>query len=50
MAGRTIRERFGVTDEQLDSWEIDTSHGVFHGELRGGVVAGRPLMFGGQSG
>ncbi len=48
MAEQTIRELFGVTDEQLDSWEKDASSGVFHGEPRGGVVAGRPLMFGEQ--
>ena len=41
-----IEERFGITSEQLDKWERDVENGIFHGEPRGEVVRGRPLMFG----
>ena len=37
--------KFGVTDEQLNAWETDASHGVLHGEPRGEVVMGRPREF-----
>lgn len=46
MNGNDIRKKFGVTDEQLDAWEKDAAQGIFHGEPRGDVVVGRPLMFG----
>lgn len=41
-----VRARFGVTEEQLDAWERDASEGIFHGEPRGGVVMGRPTLYG----
>lgn len=46
MSDSTVLEQFGVTDEQLDAWEEDAAQGIFHGEPRGEVVVGRPLMFG----
>lgn len=41
-----MREKFGVTAEQLDAWEADASCGIFQGEPRGEIAVGRPLMFG----
>lgn len=46
MTTKEIEEKFGVTEEQLDAWEKDASEGVLHGEPRGEVLVGRPLMFG----
>ena len=44
MEERETLERFGVTEEQLDSWEADASEGVFHGAPRGEVTMGRPRI------
>ena len=46
MSAREIEERFGITADQLDAWEKDASEGILHGEPRGEVVVGRPLLFG----
>ena len=46
MTAREIEEKFGITEEQLDTWEKDASEGILQGEPRGEVVIGRPLMFG----
>ena len=40
---REILDRFGVTEEQLESLEADAAQGVFHGEIRK-VVMGRPRL------
>lgn len=46
MNDKDMLEEFGVTDEQLEAWEADAAKGIFHGEPRGEVVVGRPLLFG----
>jgi len=46
MTSREIEERFGIASEQLDEWEQDASRGTLHGEPRGEVLVGRPLLFG----
>lgn len=46
MSDRELQERFGLSSQKLAAWEADASRGVFHGEPRGEVVAGRPLKFG----
>lgn len=46
MNAREIEDRFGITEAELDVLECDASKGIFHGEPRGDVVVGRPLMFG----
>lgn len=46
LTDKEAEEMFGVTKEQLDQWEEDAANGTFHGEPRGEVVYGRPLMFG----
>lgn len=46
LAADQIEERFGVTEEQLDQLERDAAEGVLHGEPRGEVIMGRPLLFG----
>lgn len=46
MTSREIEDRFGITAEQLDTWERDATGGILHGEPRGEIVTGRPLMFG----
>lgn len=37
---------FGISEEQIDSWEQDASQGILHGEPRDEVLIGRPLLFG----
>ena len=45
MTDKEIEATFGISAEQMDSWEEDLEKGVFHGEPRGKVVVGRPLKF-----
>ncbi len=45
-AAEEIEDRFGLGSEVLDEWERDAADGVLHGEPRGEVVMGRPLLFG----
>ncbi len=46
MTAREVENRFGITSEQLDQWEQDAAQGTLHGEPRGEVITGRPLLFG----
>lgn len=46
MSAKEIEEKFGISAEQLDAWEKDASQGILHGEPRGEVIVGRPLLFG----
>ncbi len=46
LTAKEIEKKFGITEEQLDAWEKDAAKGIFHGDPRGEVIAGRPLMFG----
>lgn len=46
MTSKEIEDRFGIDASQLDAWERDAADGVLHGEPRGAVVSGRPLLFG----
>ena len=43
MTDAEILEKFGVAEAQLDAWEEDAAHGVFHGEPRK-IVVGRPKL------
>ncbi len=46
MNSKEIEEKYGVGKDELDALEEDATNGVFHGEPRGDVIVGRPLMFG----
>ena len=46
MSAKEVQEKFGITVEELDTWEKDAARGILHGEPRGEVIVGRPLMFG----
>lgn len=46
MTAKEIEGKFDISYEQLDEWERDASEGILHGEPRGEVVMGRPLLFG----
>ncbi|MBR2835637.1 MAG: hypothetical protein IKE43_08030 [Coriobacteriales bacterium] len=46
LTSQEIEEQFGITADQLDMWESDVCNGIFHGEPRGEVIVGRPLLFG----
>ena len=46
MKSKEIEAEFGIPADQLEQWAEDAGGGVYHGELRGEVVRGRPLMFG----
>ena len=46
MTSEELEREFDITEEQLDSWEKDAAAGILHGEPRGEVIAGRPLLFG----
>jgi hypothetical protein len=46
MTSEEVRDKFGITPEQVDEWESDAANGVLHGEPCGEVVMGRPLLFG----
>ena len=41
-----LEEMFGVTNEQLETWEEGLSKGVLPGEPAGPVLVGRPLLLG----
>ena len=44
MSTAEVRDLLGISPEQIDEWERDTADGALHGESRGAVVTGRPLM------
>ena len=46
MTSKEIEAEFGIPADQLEQWADDAEKGVYHGEPRGEVVRGRPLMFG----
>ena len=46
MTSGEIEAEFGLPAEQLEQWSADAERGIYHGEPRGEVVRGRPLMFG----
>ena len=46
MTSKEIEAEFGIPAEQLGQWADDAEKGIYHGEPRGEVVRGRPLMFG----
>lgn len=46
MTSKEIEAEYGIPAEQLERWANDAEKGVFHGEPRGKVVRGRPLLFG----
>ena len=46
MTSKEIEAEFGIPAEQLGQWADDAERGVYHGEPRGEVVRGRPLLFG----
>ena len=46
MKSKEIEAEFGIPAEQLGKWADDAEKGIYHGERRGGVVRGRPLLFG----
>ena len=46
MASKEIEAEFGISAEQLGRWADDAEKGIYHGEPRGEVLRGRPLMFG----
>lgn len=45
MTAEEAERKFGISGDQVDSWEADIAAGAFHGRPRE-TVAGRPLMFG----
>lgn len=46
MTAEELEKEFGIAGDQLDSWEKDAAEGILHGEPRGEVIVGRPLLFG----
>lgn len=46
MTAKEIEGKLDISYEQLDEWERDASEGILHGDPRGEVVMGRPLLFG----
>ena len=46
MTSVEIESEFGIPAEQLAQWADDAEKGIYHGEPRGEVVRGRPLLFG----
>lgn len=48
LTAKEVEEKYGLTEEDLDRMEADVMNGIFHGEPRGPVIMGRPLMFGEQ--
>lgn len=45
ITSKEAEKKFGITDEQIDTWEADLAAGKFHGEPHE-IIVGRPLMFG----
>lgn len=41
-----VMDRFGLDQTTIDAMEAEAADGVFHGEPRGGVVMGRPPVYG----
>ena len=46
MTAKEIEGKLDISYEQLDEWERDASEGILHGDPRGEVVMGRPLLLG----
>lgn len=46
MTNGEIEESLGISAETLSEWERDAANGILHGEPRGEVIMGRPLLFG----
>ena len=46
MTSKEMEAEFSIPAEQLGQWADDAERGVYHGEPRGEVVRGRPLLFG----
>ncbi|MBQ9069149.1 MAG: hypothetical protein IJ131_08835 [Eggerthellaceae bacterium] len=46
MTSKEIESKFGIPSGQIEQWAEDAEKGVYHGEPRGEVVRGRPLLFG----
>ena len=42
LSDKELREKFGITPEQIDQWEQDIQNGIFHGEP-GELICHRPL-------
>lgn len=46
LTANEVEERFCLTPKQLDKMEEEAAAGILHGEPRGEIVHGRPLLFG----
>ena len=46
MKSEEIEAKFGLPASQIAQWADDAEKGIYHGEPRGEVVRGRPLLFG----
>jgi hypothetical protein len=46
MTSAEFEQEFELTSDYLDALEKDTSEGILHGEPRGEVIVGHPMMFG----